>query len=152
VGSDEHDRRYAASVRDQVRELGLEGRVHFHGALAGETLGERFRAAQLLAVPSSYEGFGIVYLEGMSFGLPVIACASGATDEIVRHESTGFLVPTGDVWSLTRRIESLIEDRALLSQMSLAAYEAFEDHPGWEDSMRRIERFLVEIHRDPRMR
>jgi glycosyltransferase involved in cell wall biosynthesis len=152
VGSEEHDRRYAALVREQVRELGLEGRVHFHGALAGETLGERFRAAQLLAVPSSYEGFGIVYLEGMSFGLPVIASATGATDEIVRHESTGFLVPTGDVWSLARRIESLLEDRALLSQMSLAAYEAFEDHPRWMDSMQKIERFLVEIHRDPRIR
>jgi glycosyltransferase involved in cell wall biosynthesis len=152
VGSEEHDKRYAASVREQVRELGLEGRVHFHGALAGEALEERFRGAQLLAVPSSYEGFGIVYLEGMSFGLPVIASASGATDEIVRHESTGFLVPTGDIWSLARRIESLLEDRALLSQMSLAAYEAFADHPGWKDSMGRIERFLVELHRDPRMR
>lgn len=152
VGSEEHDRDYAATVRGQVRELGLESRVHFHGALAGEALGERFRAAQLLAVPSSYEGFGIVYLEGMSFGLPVIASAAGATDEIVRHESTGFLVPTGDVFCLARRIESLLEDRALLTQMSLAAYEAFEDHPGWEDSMRRIERFLVELHRDPRRR
>jgi glycosyltransferase involved in cell wall biosynthesis len=152
VGSEEHDRRYAASVRELVRELGLEGRVHFHGALAGEALGERFRTAQLLAVPSSYEGFGIVYLEGMSFGLPVIASASGATDEIVRHESTGFLVPTGDVWSLARRIESLLDDRALLSQMSLAAFEAFEDHPPWEASMRKVERFLVELHRDPRRR
>ncbi len=152
VGSEEHDPSYAASVRERVRELGLEGQVRFHGALAGESLEQRFRSAQLLAVPSSYEGFGIVYLESMCFGLPVIASASGATDEIVRHESTGFLVPTGDAWSLARRIESLLEDRALLSQMSLAAYEAFEDHPGWKDSMRKIERFLIELHRDSRRR
>lgn len=150
VGREEVDRRYAAAVREQVRELSLEGRVHFHGALAGGDLEERFRAAQLLVVPSSYEGFGIVYLEAMGFGLPVIASASGATDEIVRHESTGFLVPPGDAWSLARRIESLLEDRALLSQMSLAAYEAFEDHPGWKDSMTSIEGFLaglLEAHR-----
>ena len=152
VGSEEHDRRYAAAVRERVRALALGGRVHFHGALAGGSLEERFRAAQLLVVPSSYEGFGIVYLEAMGFGLPVIASASGATDEIVRHESTGFLVPQGDAWSLARRIESLLEDRALLSQMSLAAYEAFDDHPGWEDSMNRIERFLVELHTAPRRR
>jgi len=143
VGSETSDRRYAASVRQQARELGLGGRVHFHGTLAGENLEERFRAAQLLVVPSSYEGFGIVYLEAMGFGLPVIASASGATDEIVRHESTGFLVPPGDVWILARRIESLLEDRSLLSQMSLAAYDAFEDHPGWKDSMTRIEGFLA---------
>jgi glycosyltransferase involved in cell wall biosynthesis len=152
VGREEADRRYTAAIREQVRELGLDGRVHFHGALAGASLEERFRRGQLLAVPSSYEGFGIVYLEAMGFGLPVIASASGATDEIVRHESTGFLVPPGDAWSLARRIESLLEDRALLSQMSLAALEAFDDHPRWEDSMRKIERFLVEIHRDPRRR
>jgi glycosyltransferase involved in cell wall biosynthesis len=103
-------------------------------------------------VPSSYEGFGIVYLEAMGFGLPVIASASGATDEIVRHESTGFLVPTGDVFCLARRIESLLEDRSLLSQMSLAAYEAFEDHPGWEDSMKRIEDYLVELRTSHRRR
>ena len=152
VGSEEADRRYAAAIRGEVRKLGLEGRVHFYGALAGGNLEERFRAAQLLVVPSSYEGFGIVYLEAMGFGLPVIASASGATDEIVRHESTGFLVPPGDVWSLARRIESLLEDRALLSQMGLAAYEAFEDHPGWEDSMKRIEGFLVELHTTHRKR
>jgi glycosyltransferase involved in cell wall biosynthesis len=148
VGREEADRRYSAAIRDRVGALGLGSRVHFHGALAGENLEERFRAAQLLVVPSSYEGFGIVYLEAMGFGLPVIASASGATDEIVRHESTGFLVQPGDAWSLSRRIESLLEDRSLLAQMSVAAYEAFEDHPGWEDSMKRVEDFLVELHSD----
>jgi glycosyltransferase involved in cell wall biosynthesis len=145
VGSEDVDRRYAAAIRNRVRELDLTGRVLFRGALAGAELEERFRDAQLLVVPSSYEGFGIVYLEAMGFGLPVVASASGATDEIVRHEATGFLVPPGDVWSLARRIESLLEDRALLAQMSLAAYEGFENHPGWEDSMARIEKFLVEL-------
>jgi glycosyltransferase involved in cell wall biosynthesis len=152
VGGEEADRRYSAAVRRRVRELGLEDRVRFHGPLGGAELEGRFREAQVVVVPSSYEGFGIVYLEAMGFGLPVIASASGATDEIVRHESTGFLVPPGDAWSLARRIESLIEDRPLLSRMSVAAYEAFEDHPGWEESMETIERFLVELHRAPRRR
>ncbi len=147
VGREDADRSYAASIRRQVRELGLSDRVHFHGVLAGADLEARYRSAQILAVPSSYEGFGIVYLEAMGFGLPVIASASGASDEIVRHESTGFLVPAGDSWSLARRIESLAEDRAALERMSVAAYEAFSDHPRWEASMRRIERFLVEVQR-----
>jgi glycosyltransferase involved in cell wall biosynthesis len=145
VGSPDMDRGYAARIREQVGKAGLEGRVRFHGTLAGESLVERFSDAQLLAVPSTYEGFGIVYLEAMGFGLPVIASASGATDEIVRHESTGFLVPPGDPWSLARRVESLVEDRELLRRMSLTAYEAFADHPGWEDSMSRIEAFLADL-------
>jgi glycosyltransferase involved in cell wall biosynthesis len=147
VGGEEADRAYAASIRREVVELGLSDRIQFHGALAGADLEESFRTAHLLVVPSSYEGFGIVYLEAMGFGLPVIASASGGSDEIVRHESTGFLVPPADSWSLARRIESLLEDRELLTRMSVAAYEAFEDHPGWEASMQRIERFLVELQR-----
>ncbi len=147
VGREEADRRYAASIRREVVKLGLSGRVHFHGSLAGAELEERFRTAHVLVVPSSYEGFGIVYLEAMGFGLPVIASAWGASDEIVRHESTGFLVPPGDSWSLARRIESFLEDRELLARMSVAAYEAFEDHPGWEASMQRTERFLVDLQR-----
>jgi glycosyltransferase involved in cell wall biosynthesis len=145
VGSAEMDGSYAAKVRSRVQSLGLESRTSFHGTLQGENLADRFREAQVLVVPSSYEGFGIVYLEAMGFGLPVIASAAGATDEIVRHESTGFLVPPGDVFSLARRIESLIEDRELLARMSLAAYDAFQDHPGWEESMGRIEAFLREL-------
>ncbi|HEY7698624.1 MAG TPA: glycosyltransferase, partial [Vicinamibacteria bacterium] len=116
------------------------------------SLEDRFRRAQVLVVPSSYEGFGIVYLEAMGFGLPVIASASGATDEIVRHESTGFLVPPGDAWSLARRIESLLDDRSLLTRMSLAAYEGFDEHPRWEDSMKRVEGFLRELRASHRRR
>jgi glycosyltransferase involved in cell wall biosynthesis len=147
VGREDADRGYAASLRREVRELGLSDRIRFHGALTGAALGERFQEAQLLAVPSTYEGFGIVYLEAMGFGLPVIASAAGASDEIVRHDATGFLVPPGDSWTLARRIESLSEDRTLLTRMSVAAYEAFDDHPGWEASMRRVERFLAELQR-----
>jgi glycosyltransferase involved in cell wall biosynthesis len=145
VGSPDMDRRYAEKVRARATALGLDGRVRYHGALHGETLADRFREAQVLAVPSSYEGFGIVYLEALGFGLPVVASAAGATDEIVRHESNGFLVPRGDVFTLARRLESLIEDRELLARMSLAAYDAFQDHPGWDESMGRIEAFLREL-------
>jgi glycosyltransferase involved in cell wall biosynthesis len=145
VGREDADRSYAAAVRKEVRDLGLENRVHFHGALAGARLEERFRSAHVLAVPSSYEGFGIVYLEAMGFGLPVIASASGATDEVVRHESTGFLVPPEDTWSLARRIDSLIGDRRLLAEMSLAAFDAFDSHPGWKTSMAKVGRFLAEV-------
>jgi glycosyltransferase involved in cell wall biosynthesis len=142
VGSLDMDRRYVAELRAATAALGLGDRVRFHGTLAGESLEERFREAQLFVVPSSYEGFGIVYLEAMAFGLPVIASAAGATDEIVQHESTGYLVPPGDPSILARRIESFLEDRELLARVSLEAFEAFRDHPGWEESMGRVEEFL----------
>lgn len=76
VGSAEMDRSYAAKIRSRVSALELESRVRFHGTLHGGNLADRFREAQVLVVPSSYEGFGIVYLEAMGFGLPVIASAA----------------------------------------------------------------------------
>ena len=145
AGSDSMDRAYAAAAREKVRSLGLEDRVRFHGTLEGDDLAARFLEAQVLVVPSSYEGFGIVYVEAMAFGLPAIASASGATDEIVRHETTGFLVPPGDGWSLARRIESLVEDRDLLARLSLNALDTFDDHPGWSESMGKVEEFLLAL-------
>ena len=99
----------------------------------------------MLVVPSSYEGFGIVYLEAMAFGLAVIAGAAGATDEIVLHESTGFLVPPDDTFSLRLQLERVIGDRALLAQLSVTAFETFKNHATWEQSMTSIEEHLLEI-------
>jgi glycosyltransferase involved in cell wall biosynthesis len=96
-------------------------------------------------VPSSYEGFGIVYLEAMGFGLPVIAGAAGASDEIVEHDSIGFLVPPDDTFSLRLQLERLIEDRELVRQMSVHAFERFADHSTWEQSMTSIEAMLTAL-------
>jgi glycosyltransferase involved in cell wall biosynthesis len=149
VGSCEMEPAYAKRVHERIVELGLADRVRFHGTLTGENLAACFRDAQVLVVPSSYEGFGIVYLEAMGFGLPVIASAAGATEEIVRHEVTGFLVQPGDVRSLSLRIESLLEDRELLARLSLASLRAFDDHPGWKASLSRVGPFLEEITSRP---
>lgn len=145
VGSAEMDRDYALAIERQIQSLALDAKVSMHGTLGGELLAERYRAAQVLVVPSSYEGFGIVYLEAMGFGLPVIAGAAGASDEIVEHDSIGFLVPPDDTFSLRLQLERLIEDRELVRQMSVHAFERFADHSTWEQSMTSIEAMLTAL-------
>ncbi len=145
VGSDEMDRRYAETIERRVESLDLGAKVSMHGTLDGERLAEMFRRAQLFVLPSSYEGFGIVYLEAMAFGLPVIAGAAGASDEIVQHDATGFLVPTDDTFSLQLQLQRVIEDRELLAQLSVTAFERFSDHPTWEQSMTSIEELLTAL-------
>ncbi|GMR23190.1 MAG: glycosyltransferase [Acidobacteriota bacterium] len=145
VGSLDMDRVYVRRVRAQIERLALGSKVSPHGTLKGERLAERYRGAQMLVVPSSYEGFGIVYLEAMAFGLPVIAGAAGASDEIVLHESTGFLVPTDDTFTLRLQLERVIGDRALLTRLSVTAFETFRDHATWEQSMASIEALLQEL-------
>ena len=145
VGSVDMDRGYVRRIRAQLETLALDSKISLHGTLDGERLRDRYRGAQMLVVPSSYEGFGIVYLEAMAFGLPVIAGAAGASDEIVQHESTGFLVPPDDTLSLKLQLQRVIGNRELLAELSVAAFETFSDHATWEQSMTSIEVFLKSL-------
>jgi len=112
------------------------------GTLESEELAALLARSHLLAVPSSYEGFGIVYLEGMSFGLPAIASTAGGAKEIINPGRDGFLVAPGDIGALAGHLERLMLDRGLLLEMSLAALANFHRHPTWEESLSSIYHFL----------
>ena len=99
----------------------------------------------MLVVPSSYEGFGIVYLEGMAFGMPAIATDSGAAHEIITNRRDGFIVPTGSTPELSIRLRDLATDRKRLARMGAQALKRFARHPTWEQSMTSVREFLLEI-------
>jgi glycosyltransferase involved in cell wall biosynthesis len=143
VGSPSIDAAYARRVRQQVQRGSLSTGVTFHGALHDDALSQLLRSSHLLAVPSSYEGFGIVYLEGMSFGLPAIATTGGAAGEIITHQQDGFLIPPEDPQTLAAHLRCLAEDRQKLKEMSLAARLRYLAHPTWDDSMGAIRQFLL---------
>lgn len=142
AGSLEMDAAYVDAIRGQIKDAGLARRVSLLGALPSRELAARCAASHLLAVPSSYEGFGIVYLEGMQFGLPAIAGTAGAAKEIITHGHNGFLVPPGNPEALAQYLELLIRDRDLLLKMSLAAHQSAAAHPTWNDSAARVRGFL----------
>ncbi len=145
VGSLEVDLAYVRAIRRQIKETGVTNQVSLSGSLPDAELVTRLARSHLLCVPSSYEGFGIVYLEGMGAGLPAIASSAGAAREIVTHGLDGFLVPSGDTSALTHHIRTLIEDRERLVQMSLAAQQRYVDHPTWAESAERVRQFLTGI-------
>lgn len=145
TGSLEMDRGYAARIRRLTSELGLAENVQFTGPLENEPLVEQFRSNQLVAVPSSYEGFGIAYLEGMGFGLPAIASTGGAAGEIITHGADGYLIAPGDAGQLAVYLNHLAQDRDLLSRMSLAARRRYATHPTWEQTGVCIRRFLGQM-------
>lgn len=136
---------YTRRIKRQIAADGLGGQVTLHGALADAALAELLGRSHVLAVPSRYEGFGIVYLEGMGFGLPAIATTAGAAHEIVSDGVDGFLVPAGDAAVLRSRIATLHRDRAQLTTMGLAARRRYAAHPTWDESMGRVREFLQEM-------
>lgn len=142
AGNCRADPAYARKVRRQVLTAGLQDQVEFVGRVTDGQLTDLLSRSHLLAVPSSYEGFGIVYLEAMSFGLPVIASSEGGAREMVTHGSNGFLVKPGDTRAIADHLRELIGNRDRLLTMGLAARERFHTFPTWEESCENVYRFL----------
>lgn len=145
VGNLAIDPAYTRAIRAQIARLRLGERVTLLGALSEADLRAQLAAHHLLAVPSSYEGYGIVYLEAMAFGLPVIGTTAGAAWEIITPARDGYLVPPEDPDALASALASLLADRLRLRAMSRAAREGYERQPTWSESMAAIRTFLVEI-------
>ena len=141
IGNPQIDRQYARRIQRFIRAHQLTG-VELTGMLSDDELAQALGDSQMLVVPSDYEGFGIVYLEGMSFGLPALATTSGAASEIITDNENGFLVPPNDPLTLALRLKILIDDRTRLSRMSLAARDRFLKQPRWDESVKRIREML----------
>ncbi len=142
VGDDTVDSSYAAALRKQIGAAGLESNIHLHGRVSDSELAQQYSAAHLLAVPS-YEGFGIVYLEAMAFGLPVLASVHGGSGEIVDHGVNGFLVEPADADGIAAHLAALSGDRERLAVLGRNARQRFASHPRWADSAAAIREFLA---------
>jgi glycosyltransferase involved in cell wall biosynthesis len=143
IGSQQVDPGYTRAVRRQIDRLGLADRVQMLGSLPTDALAACLRSHQMLAVPSTYEGYGIVYLEGMGFGLPAIATTGGAAEEIVTTGVDGYLIPPGAAAALAQCLDRLAHDRHLLRQMSLAARQRYLAQPTWGQTAGQIRAFLL---------
>jgi glycosyltransferase involved in cell wall biosynthesis len=142
VGSLTSEPRYVDRIRRQINAFGLHARVTLHGPLDNAPLIERLKSAHVLVVPSSYEGFGIVYFEGMAFGLPAIGTTAGAASEIITDGKNGYLIFPDDSATLANRLAVLASDRALLTHLSLNAIRRYKQQPGWEKTAGSIREFL----------
>jgi glycosyltransferase involved in cell wall biosynthesis len=145
VGSLTIDPNYARKMQEKAKTYGLSSKVFFHGILDSEALIERFEHAQVMVMPSSYEGFGIAYLEGMGFGLPAIATTSGAASEYITDGENGYLIPPENASMLAERLTRLANDRELLARMSINALRRYQQQPTWEQTVDHIRNFLLQM-------
>ena len=86
------------------------------------------KAANLFLLPSLAEPFGLVILEAMAFGKPVIATEAGGPKEIVEHLKTGLLVPPSDPQALSDSIIQLLSNQEIAAAMGEAGRKRFETH------------------------
>ncbi len=145
VGSMTVDSKYANEMKKLVIVHGLSSIVRFHGILDGDGLVEKLHQAQVLVIPSFYEGFGISFLEGMAFGLPAIGITAGAIPQLITDGENGFLIKPGDSETLAKHLQELASDRELLTRLSLNARQRFDEFPTWEQSAKSIRGFLLKM-------
>lgn len=113
-------------------------RIHFTGWLTPAQLVEWYLAADVLTVPSWYEPFGMVILEGMLYGLPIVAAAVGGPSEILDHGRTGILCRPKDSESLGDAILKLVKDADLRRRIGIAAAAEVRDRWLWPHVVRKM--------------
>lgn len=106
-----------------AKKLGLGAQVRFHGAVDDETLKGLYRQCRLFCLPSTKEGFGIVYIEAMLHGLPVLAVRATAVPEVVGDGVSGLLSKPGDMDGLAANMDRLLSNAPLLDALSSGALE-----------------------------
>jgi glycosyltransferase involved in cell wall biosynthesis len=139
------DETYLRTVREAVGQAGVEESVRILGEQPDDALADIFRESHVLAVPSRYEGFGLVYLEAMGFGLPAIGTTAGGAGDVISHGDTGYLVAPGDRESLVDSLAGLGADREMLARMGQAARRRYERHPDWAETTERVRSFLARV-------
>src|SRR5258706_2182268 len=126
VGGLTAEPKYSEEMQRLVSVNALSSNVTFHGAMDNEPLIEMYKQAHVMVVPSSYEGFGIAYLEGMGFGLPAIGTTAGAASEVIKHGEDGYLITPDDVPALTNILNELATNHELLLKLSLNAAKRYQ--------------------------
>jgi glycosyltransferase involved in cell wall biosynthesis len=109
---------FASAFRARHAAAGWMGRVTFHGTVTDAALQAFYRDADLFVAPSLYESFGLIYLEAMQYGVPVVGCRVGGVPEVVTHDEDGFLVPPGDAAALSTALDRLMRDDALRRRLA----------------------------------
>ena len=122
-------------LRQLVYSLNLDRQVEFLGELSHEMVLEYMAIADIFSLPSWREGFGIVYLEAMAQGKPVIACQGEGITDVIENNKTGLLVKPKDVKSVTTAIAFLLENSQKACEIGERAKELVLENYTWEKTV-----------------
>ncbi|MGD8814541.1 MAG: glycosyltransferase [Anaerolineales bacterium] len=130
-------------LKDLSKSLGMGDLVTFLGKQDQESLPYYYSAAEVVVMPSHYESFGMVALEAMACGTPVVASETGGLVFLVRDGETGFHVPAGDAAALADRLQTLIQDEVLRARLGRNAAEYAAGY-GWSS----VAEHIVDLYND----
>ncbi len=125
-------------LNNLIKELELENNVRILKNVSDDELLHLYNSHDLFVLPSivdsqgNTEGLGVVLLEAMACGLPVIGSNTGGIPDIIQDSETGLLVPEKDIFKLSQAISRLIEDENFRTELALNGYNKIEEKFSWE--------------------
>jgi glycosyltransferase involved in cell wall biosynthesis len=117
-----------ARLESRVIRENLGEQVYFLGRVSDQRKAAWLNHADVMCLPSEHEGFGLVFLEAMSVGTPVITTSTGGQTDIVRHGQEGLLLPTPDSAFLASELRSLLNNPATLADWGTASQSRYEQY------------------------
>jgi len=139
AGAKDSEIRRLQGLREQY---GLDDLVAFLGKRSQDTLPYYYSAADAVVMPSHYESFGMVALEAMACGTPVVASQVGGLAFLVQNGVTGFTVPVDEPDTLAERLTALVQDSQLRARMGKQAVKLAQEY-GWG----RIATQIIEVYK-----
>lgn len=131
-----------AWLEDLAEKNGVERHVHFLSGLSNGELAACYAACEIFALPSRGEGFGLVYLEAMACGKPVIGGSHGGAPEIIQDGVTGYLVPHGDPIQLATAIQTLLMDPAHAREMGARGRQTVDHEYRFQNFAKALKKIL----------
>ncbi len=139
TGGMEFNGAWADHLRAKVIKYGLQERIQFLGIVYD--LVSEYSNADVFVLPSLFEGFGMVFAEALSFGLPIVAARAGAVPDVV-PETAGVLVPPGDADALAAALLNLFSQPALRRQLQVGAQQASHELTTWPETAAIVARLI----------
>ncbi len=131
AGSPERDPETAADLVLQIADLGLSDRIALAGEVDEIEAAALYANADIFALASLYEGYGMVFSEALAYGLPIVATTGGAIPEVVPPEA-GILAAPGDVEGFAQALRLVIGDPAKRAALAEGARQAGAYLTGWD--------------------
>jgi glycosyltransferase involved in cell wall biosynthesis len=122
-----------------------DDRIIFTGWIPHKDIINWYHIADIQVVPILYEPLGLVVLEGMRHGLPIIASNIGGPSEILRHQETGVLIPPRDNENLVKSFMWLINNKDLRKKMGIAALKEVKDNWLWPNIQKKVQNIYEEL-------
>jgi glycosyltransferase involved in cell wall biosynthesis len=116
-------------IAQHIADLELDSRVLMHGSVPDTRI--PLATMDVLVLPSAAEGFGLVLIEAMASGVPVVASNVAGIRDVITHEQNGLLVPVGDAYALAAAIKRVLRDKPLRDRLIAAGLATVREKYAW---------------------